>query len=322
MTYFDDFKALSQFRGENMSEQQKFLAQQAFDKYFNEAIDKVSGKIDGVDSEFIFQHLVYGERFNDEKLMVVTNDTDISIGSLVEWDGKFWICTNQENRAIPTHKVYKVNLCNNTISWKTSDGTVYTEPCFIKDEGLGQQDDSRKIPTSVSKRVVVIQCNDNTMNIYQNQRFVFTKKHVFSVTEIDDYTRPETIYQKGVISLKMERTQRMEFDDLPNNIAFNGDVGNIVTPTNGIVFSKENVVISKGMTDTIQVYEYVSGVAQPTTFTFRIDNIVASAYTIVSTTNNSITIKANQFFYVGNLVAIRQSTLVETTTSITLKSFI
>jgi hypothetical protein len=218
--------------------------------------------------------------------------------------------------------VYKVNLCNNTISWKTSNGIVYTEPCFIKDEGLGQQDDSRKIPTSVSKRVVVIQCNDNTLNIYQNQRFVFTKKHVFSVTEIDDYTRPETSYQKGIVSLKMERTQRMEFDDLPNNIAFNGDVGNSTTPTNGVVFSRENVVISKGMTETIQVYEYISGVAQSTTFTFRIDNIVASAYTIVSTTNNSITIKANQFFYIGNLVAIKQPTLTETTTSLTLKSLV
>lgn len=322
MTYFDDFKALSQFRGEDMSEQQKFLAQQAFDKYFNEAIDKVSGTIDGTSAEFIFQHLVYGERFNDEKLMVVKNDTVVSIGSLIDWDGKIWICTNEENRAIPTHKVYKVNLCNNTISWKTSNGTVYTEPCFIKDEGLGQQDDSRKIPTSVSKRVVMIQCNNNTSNIYQNQRFVFTKKHVFAVTEIDDYTRTQTNYQKGVITLKMERAQRMEADDLANNIAFNGDVTENITPTSGVLFSKENLVISKGMSDTVHVYEYVAGVAQGTTFTFRIDGIPPSAYTIVGTTANSITIKANQFFYTGSVVAIKQPSLSETSMPIILKSFL
>ena len=120
----------------------------------------------------------------------------------------------------------------------------------------------------------------------------------------------------------MERAQRMEADDLANNIAFNGDTPNSTTATNGVLFSKENIVISKCMTDTISVYEYVSGVQQATSFTFRVDGIVGSAYTIVSTTSNSITIKANDFFYIGSLVAIKQPTLTETATQLTLKSFV
>lgn len=320
MSYFNDFKALSQFRGESMAEQNQFLAQQAFDKYFNEAIDRVSGTIDGVTSEFILQHLVYGERFNDEKLMLVENDTDISIGSLVEWAGQTWLCTNQENRAITTHKVYKINLCNNSITWKTGDGIVHTTPCFIRDEGLGQQDDSNKIPTSVAKRTVSIQCNDETSEIYQNQRFIFTKKHAFVTTEIDDITRPKTNLQHGVITLKLERTQRMEFDDLANNIAYNGDTHLAPVLNNGVIFSKTSLTISKGMSETAHVYEYVAGVAQSTAFTFRIDGIPTSAYTIVGSTANSITIRADQFFYTGTLVAIKPD-LAETSIPLTLKSF-
>jgi len=320
MSYFNNFQAISQFKGENTAEQNRFIAQATFDKYFNEAIDKVAGTIDGVESEFILQHLIYGERFNDEKLMIVTNDTDISIGSLIEWDGKDWICTNQENRSIPTHKVFKINLCNNSITWKVSSGEVYSAKCFIKDEGLGQQDDSRKVPVSVSKRTVVVQNNTETFDIYQNQRFVFSKKHVFSVTEIDDFTTPQTDYQHGIITFKMERTQRLEVDDLANNIAFNGSVEAPVVGVSGVEFSKEFLTISKGQTDSVNVYDYLLGVAQPTVFTFRVDGIPSDAYTIVGSTGNSITIKADKFLYVGTLVAIKLD-LTETSIPLTLKSF-
>lgn len=320
MSYFNNFKTFSQFKGATTAEQNQFIAQQTFDKYFNEAIDKVSGVIDGVDSEFILQHLIYGERFNDEKLMIVTNDTDISIGSLVEWDSKIWLVTNQENRAITTHKVYKINLCNNSISWKTSDGIVHMAPCFIRDEGLGQQDDSRKLPVSVAKRTVMIQWNSETFDIYQNQRFIFTKKHAFVTTEIDDITRPQTATQHGVITLKLERTQRTEFDDLANNIAYNGDTQLAPVLNNGVIFSQTSLTISKGMTEAIDVYEYISGAPQATAFTFRIDGIPVSAYTIVATTANSITLRADQFYYVGTLVAIKPD-LSETSIPLTLKSF-
>jgi hypothetical protein len=320
MSYFDNFKAFSQFKGANTSEQNKFIAQATFDKYFDEAIDKVSGKIDGADAQFILQHLVYGERFNDEKLMIVTNDTDISMGSLVEWDGKYWLCTNQENRSIPTHKVYKINLCNNSIKWKTPTGDIYTAPCYIRDEGLGQQDDSRKIPVSVAKRTVSVQYNPQTFGIYQNQRFIFTKRHAFVVTEIDDITRPQTDYQHGVITLKMERTQRMDADDLQNNIAFNGDITSGNIGLDGVAFSKQSLTISKWQSDTVDVFAYVSGLPQATTFTFRVDGIPMGAYDITSVTGNSITIKAEQFFYTGFLVAISPD-LTETSIPLTLKSF-
>jgi hypothetical protein len=339
MSYFDKFKSVSHFKGEGTAEQNLFLAQQAFDKYFEGAIDKVKGIIyneiteydtginydtgyeySDIQYEFILQHLIYGERFNDEKLMITKNDVNAQIGSYVSWDNKTWLITNQENRAIKTHKVFKINLCNNILVWQEPTGKVRSMPCFIKDEGLGQQDDSRKVPISVSKRVVKMQWNNATSEIYQNQRFIFSKKHAFMATEIDDFTQPNLPYQQGVLTLKLERTQVMEADNLLANIAFNGSVVTPVGKTD-VLWSRDSLVISQFNTGAVNVTEYSNSAPTATVFTFRVDGIPADAYTIISATGNSITLRADKIFYSGTLVAIKPD-LSETSIPMTLKSFI
>jgi len=343
MSYFTEFQALSQSRGDNLSEQNSFLLQQTFDTYWMQTPDKITdGTIDGTEVDFVIQHLKYGEQFNDEKLMLVLNDTVVDIGSLVVWDGKTWLVMNQENRAIKTHKAFKITLCNNSISWKDLAGNVFVEKCFVE-EGLGIQDANNRVPLSVAGRKVTVQSNVNTATIYENQRFVFNKKRVFKVVDIDDFTR-----QDGLILLKMEKDEILSTDDLANNIAYNGETISTQTPTTGIFFTspvennsifvynsgitydsiytyadsvivKPTVEIPKTLSETVEIYEYVDGVRTVETFTFRIDNVPVSAYTITGLTSNSITIKCNQYYYEGNLVAIK-SDLTEYTTPIILKS--
>jgi len=308
---------MSQANGSNMAEKQLHLLQQSFDKYFLETPDKVTdGSIDGTEVEFVIQNLKYGEQFNDEKLLIVQNDKVVNIGSLVDWDGKIWLCMNQENRAIKTHKSYKITLCNNTISWKLPNGDVQIHPCYVRDYINGGQDVNRTLPLSESERNVYVQYNQYTDDIYENQRFIFGKKRALKVTDIDDYTRPN-----GVIMLKMEKDVLYPEDDLINNIAYNGDVTSPQpTPTTEIQFSTSSLEIPVGLSDTVSVYEYISGVVQPTTFTFRIDGIDASKYSILSTTGNSIEIEADEFYYTGQLVAIKDVTLEEISIPLILKS--
>lgn len=317
MSYFDDFKAMSQAKGATMAEQQLHLLQQSFDKYFLETPDRITdGKIDGVDVDFVIQNLKYGEQFNDEKLMLVENSTTVNIGSLIEWDSKIWLCMNQENRAIKTHKAYKLTLCNNTISWQLPNGDIQIHPCYVRDYINGGQDVNKQLPLSESERNVYVQYNQYTDDIYENQRFIFGKKRALKVTDIDDYTRPN-----GVIMLKMEKDVLLEEDDLVNNIAYNGEVTiPQPTPTTEIQFSSSSLEMPAGLSDTVSVYEYVSGVAQSTTFTFRIDGIDPSKYQILSTTPNSIEILCKEFYFAGQLVAIKDVTLEETSIPLVLKS--
>lgn len=316
MSYFDDFKSLSQSRGENLAEQNSFLLQQTFDTYWLQAPDKVTdGEIDGVEVDFVIQNIKYGEQFNDEKLLLVLNNTTIDIGSLVKWDDKFWLVLNRENRAIKTHKAFKITLCNNTISWKDSNGNIFTENCYIN-EGVGFQDSSMSVPLTDGAKIVVVQYNDNTQTIYENQRFIFGKKRIYKVTDIDDFTRAGNI-----ISFRFEKDVENPLDDLINNIAYNGEVTTPQpAPTTEIQFTSSQLEIPVGLSESVSIYEYVVGVQQPTTFTFRIDGIDASKYTILSSTSNTIEILAKEFYYTGQLVAIKDITLEESSIPIKLQS--
>jgi hypothetical protein len=316
VTYFDDFKTMSNATGSDMAEKQLHLLQQSFDKYFLETPDKVTnGKIDSVAVEFVVQNIKYGEQFNDEKLLLVENDTVIDIGSLVEWDGNFWLVMNRENRAIKTHKAFKITLCNNSISWKDSQGNVFVESCYIN-EGLGAQGYNMSNPLTDGRKTVIVQYNVNTSTIYENQRFILGRKRAYKVTDIDDFTR-----QDKVISFMFEKDTIDPLDDLLNNIAYNGESTTPQpTPTTEIQFTSSELEIPVGMSESVSVYEYVSGVQQSTTFTFRIDGIDASKYTIVSSTSNTIEIEAKEFYFTGQIVAIKDVTLEETSIPIKLQS--
>lgn len=314
MSYFDDFKTLSTMYGSDTAKQRISAMQQTFDEYFYQSPNKITLTIDGTKELAIIQNIKYGEQFNDEKLLIVLNSAVVGIGSLVLWDDKTWLVMNQENRAIQTRKVFKIVLCNNSVSWKDSVGNIFVEKCFVE-EGLGIQDDNNRVPLSVSRRIVSLQANVNTKTIYENQRFIFNKKRVFKVVDVDDFTR-----QDGLIILKMEKDEVLVGkDDLPNNIAYNGEVNPIPTPTTGVEFTKESLEIPLSFEDTVGVYEYINKVPTATTFTFRVDGIPSDAYTIVSTTGNSITIRCEKYFYTGTLVAI-SPTLVEYSIPLVLNS--
>jgi len=320
MTYFDDFKALSQLNGTNKAQINTSIAQQTFDKYFLETIDKVSGTIDGISKEFVLQHLKYGENFNDEKLMLTENTTFISIGSKVVWDGLAWLVLNSENRAIKTHKAHKIHLCNNFLKWKDSINTTYVEDGVIIDSVIGDADSNNQVPLGRDRYEMFIQDNATTRTLYENQRFIFGNRFPYKITVVSNVLRPSNDVNIGLLQLRLELDQLNPLDDLANNIAYNGEVTPQPVLSNGVIFSQESLTISKYITKSVDVYNYVNSVADGTTFTFRIDSIPISAYEILSSTSNSISIKCKSGYHEGLLVAITDVTLVETSIPLILKN--
>ena len=316
MSYLDDFKMVSTSKGNNAVQYNLELLQQGWDSYYARTPDRVTGTIDGEESEFVIQNIKYGENFNDEKILLAENDVVIRIGSLVGWDGKTWLVNNEENRAITTHQAFKIQLCNNVLNWKDSNGVIKSAPCIFFETGLGYSDSDQEVKQTVTRREIHIQYNTDTNAIYENQRFIFGHKRSYVVTDVDDQTRPERL-----IVLRIEKDLPRPEDDLANNIAYNGINTPVQPMVNGVVFSEPFLTISKGQTKTISVYEYVNSVQQATAFTFRIDNVLGSYYSIVSSTANSITIKGLLYYKEGSLVAIKPS-LAETSIPITFKSLI
>lgn len=295
MSYFDDFKTLSTMYGDNSSEQRLSAMQFAFDQYFEQSPNKVTATIDATSEVVIIQHMKYGENFNDEKLLIALNDTVCKIGSKIVWGGDDWIVINYENRAITTHKAFKIGKVNNYLKWVNSAGITITEPCIVMESGLGFQDSARQVSETDSRRKVVVQYNSNTAQIKENYRFVLGKTQVYAITDIDDFTNEDEL-----ITFRMEKTQSMDADDFVNKIAYNGDIQYTPTPVNDIQFSLNEMRITKGYSKTVTVSEV--GVPA-TTFTFLVTGLPASAYEITAFTGNSITIKCKEFYHVGALRA-------------------
>lgn len=238
-------------------------------------------------------------------------------GDIIDYvDGFKYLVTEQDNHS-SVDNFGKAQKMEESISWKDSTGLVHTHDYYILTGKAGIQDDNYRVPLSDTKRQIWLQSNDETVTIYENQRFILGKIRPYKVTAIDNFS---TV---GIIKLSVESDEILEGkDDLVNNIAYNGEIITpIPTPVTQVQFSKSKLEIPKTLSDSVSVYEYVLGVPQLTIFTYRIDGIPASVYTVTSSTGNSITIKCNDYYHVGTLVAIKPD-LSEYSIPITLKSLL
>jgi hypothetical protein len=243
----------------------------------------------------IYNPNVSGKR---QKQYACHPDYPIDEGCVIDYvDGKKYLAVTQDkHQSIQVFgKLYHMNV---VVKWKDANNVIQTHYGHMT-EGLGIQDEDNQVPLTQGKRSIIMQKNTLTNYIYKNQRFLFGSDEVLKAVDIDDFSR------EGLLIFKVENTQPIPEDDWVNGVAYNGEV-NVAPPTvNGIVFSQDSLSIPKGLTKTVDVYEYIASVAQPTTFTWSISGIAAANYTIVSSTGNSITIKCNNYQYDGFLVATK-----------------
>ncbi len=190
-------------------------------------------------------------------------------------------------------------------------GEVVNIPYFVESYGLGSQDPTNRIPVSKNRKVIWTQKNDDTKKIFVNQRFILGDQSAFKCTYIDDFSTP------NIIVFTFEAEERHEQDDLTNRIAYNGDIDidNEQDEDAEATFSLDKLSIRLNQTGSVSVSNELSQ-----EFTFRIDNVPPSAYEIIASDGNSITIKALAGGYTGLLVAINDVTTTETSIPIELRS--
>lgn len=295
-----------------------------FKKRQTDYIDRVFSRSDGYDEVNIIRRdgnvnnnipiHMFTTKSDGERKYVCHPSNPVYKGDLIDYvDGYKYLVVEQDNHS--TVNVFgKCKRMEESISWKDSVGNLYTHNYYIVNSGVGMQDDNNRVPLSDTRKQIWLQNNSETITIYENQRFILGKIQPYKVTAIDNFSIV------GVLKLTLESVEILVGkDDLANNIAYNGEINQIPTPTTGVEFTKESLDIPLSFEDTVSVYEYIDEVPTATAFTFRIDGIPSTAYTIVSSTSNSINIKCEKYFYKGTLVAI-SPTLVEYSIPLVLNS--
>jgi hypothetical protein len=111
----------------------------------------------------------------------------------------------------------KIELCNSSLKWKDDLGNVYEYKCIVKGESF-QEENDKKVITSDSQLIVLIQYNNDTKKIKPNQRFIFGE-YAYDVVSIDSLSN---VYNnQGFIKLELQFTSTSSTDDKTNGIADN-----------------------------------------------------------------------------------------------------
>jgi hypothetical protein len=113
-----------------------------------------------------------------------------------------------------------VELCNSTLKWKDSSGTLKEYKCIVTGSTYDENQD-KQVFTSDSKLIVLVQYNDDTKTIKPTQRFVFGE-NAYEVETIDAVS---SIYNGvGIIKFGVKFTSVTATDDTTNQVA--DDSGN------------------------------------------------------------------------------------------------
>lgn len=245
-------------------------------------------------------------------------DNPIYKGDIIDYtDDGFKYLVFQQDQHTTVNTFGKIAKLEYSIKWRDENNAVHETPFFIPRPNVGMQDADGQLPLTRARNEAWIQFNDETKTIYDNQRFILGNLIPFKVTSRDNFS------DKGIFKITLERSQELDGDDFINGIAYNNiEVNTIPTEgKNGVFFTKDSLEIRVGMTDSIEVYEYVNDVIDVNeTFTFSVVGIDPSKYNITQSDGNSISIKANEYYYSGEIVAVKDSDLSEYRAPLILKS--
>jgi hypothetical protein len=175
---------------------------------------------------------------------------------------------------------------------------------------LGNQGVSgSQYPYINGKMIITLARDEFTEKIKANDRLI-----KFNVAWVVEQTTTE---YKGLVTLYLAKTSTIDGDDLVNEIP--SGVKPFVPIISESRWDKTILKVIERYTGTASIYEYVDNVPTDTTFTYRVDGIPTTAYTITDAKPNSITIKCNKMYYMGKLVGINAKTLEEISIDLELK---
>lgn len=110
-------------KGNSLYERRFKDAKRSFDEWFENTLDKEEVVIDGVKQWAVLQDQSQSnnKELSDDKYIITENESNIEVGSYVNWRNASWMVFTDEYKTIPTHKQAKIKETNHTIKWMVGD---------------------------------------------------------------------------------------------------------------------------------------------------------------------------------------------------------
>lgn len=172
----------------------------------------------------------------NEKKIILRPDTIVDIGTYIEFDNKFYIVDEYESNS--TSPYCKVVLCNQYLRLDVNNKI----PCIVEGESYGVkifQGNNDFISDTDTKVKITVPRNDVTLSVKPDTRFIFgnSKYGIYRIGDI-------ATYQDGLLVFIAKKDKYRNEDDLENNIAYNGTVGDI-TPVNYKIEGEDEIRVGR-----------------------------------------------------------------------------
>ena len=115
----------------------------------------------------------------------------------------------------------KLIMCNNRIKAKKSNGAIWEEPVYIGWDLSSTNEQTTKDGTIQNARLVCLcQYNDNTKDVFVNQRFILSHKTAFMIEQLDNFNLENTNDDTPTLmTMYIKWVSVLPTDDLKNNLA-------------------------------------------------------------------------------------------------------
>ncbi|QRV11475.1 hypothetical protein JR311_19930 (plasmid) [Bacillus velezensis] len=206
MSYDSIFQKRMTAKGLSKYDRAMHRKSRSFNAWFQNALSREPVLIDGVSQYAVFQDQNQNNNkdLSDDKYVVVENQSNLKVGSLIDWREKKWMVFTEENKTIPTHKQAKIKQSNGYIKWMIGDkvsGNGDGHPAFIQNQTLytlGVSTSGNHSWIVNAKMMMYMQDNDETRNLKINQR-IFIGGAVYQVM-FKDY-----VSRRGLINYLLEQ---------------------------------------------------------------------------------------------------------------------
>lgn len=235
MTFSDQFRARMNAIGSDRKTRMYNRKLHEFNIYMAETLNKEPCKVDGVETELVFQdHSQSNNKdLSDDKYVIAPNSVAIDVGSYVEWRNEEWLVFTEEFKTIPTHQQLKIKHVNRRLKWlvdkekKTICNNGNGWGAYIQNQTLytlGVSFSGQHMPLANAKMSVFIKDTPETRNITVGTR-LFIAGQVYKV-EFADY-----VSRVGLVNwLLDEDTKNPETDNFELEVADYWDSGEPSTP--------------------------------------------------------------------------------------------
>lgn len=184
-------------KGSSTSERNMYLKQRSFEQWFNTTLNRYKVLIDEEEHYAVFQdhNQNNNDNLSDDKFMITKNDSNVRVGSYVEWEEKIWLTFGFENKTIKSHKQTKIKETNETFKWINKDGEICNNGKgyrgHVKNQTLytlGVNTSGNNLWIANAQMMMYLPSNDEVSELTLGDR-LFIGKNVYQIMFNDDVSR-------------------------------------------------------------------------------------------------------------------------------------